>query len=136
MELGRMSQIEFETYEKLLNNMMEEIKGMPKKAPDLLIYLRGSFETVMKRIQGRGRAFELSDELRDYYYFIWKDYDNWVMNSYKASPFIIVDMDEFDIVNNHQHSNHMVDEVIKVMGLIRSVDRVQNGLITTIKPAK
>lgn len=40
-ELGRISPLEMEVYENLLNNMMEELDGCPKKAPDLMVYLKG-----------------------------------------------------------------------------------------------
>lgn len=40
-DLGRISSLEFEMYEKLLKNMMEELTGLPKKAPDLMVYLKG-----------------------------------------------------------------------------------------------
>lgn len=50
-ENGNMSKAEMATYLDLLSNMMEELDGMPKKAPDLLIYLRGSLDTVLTRIK-------------------------------------------------------------------------------------
>ena len=56
-ELGRISDLEFQMYDRLLNNMLEELEGMPKKAPDLMIYLKGSFETVINRIAKRGRSY-------------------------------------------------------------------------------
>ena len=31
--------------------------------------------------------------LKEYYHFLWKDYDNWVNNHYKASEVLIIDMD-------------------------------------------
>ena len=36
MELGRISELEMNTYEGLLENMLEELKELPKKAPELL----------------------------------------------------------------------------------------------------
>ncbi|WP_196000501.1 deoxynucleoside kinase [Clostridium sp. 1001271B_151109_B4] len=99
MELGRISELEMEIYENLLNNMMEELQSLPKKAPDIMIYLKGSFETVMNRINLRGRDFEVDDSLKEYYHFLWKDYDNWVNNHYKASEVLIIDMNVMDVVN-------------------------------------
>ena len=93
--LGRISELEMNIYEDLLNNMMNELEELPKKAPDIMVYLKGSFETVMKRINFRGRDFEIDDSLKDYYYFLWKDYDNWVNNYYKASDVVVIDMDKF-----------------------------------------
>ncbi|MGX6961300.1 deoxynucleoside kinase [Vagococcus xieshaowenii] len=120
-ELGRISDIEFKLYEKLLENMMEELDELPKKAPDLMIYLKGSFETVLSRIAERGRDFEQDDELRDYYYALWKGYDQWVMEQYKASEVLIVNMDEMDVVNSKEDRAmfiQQVDEVLKKMDLI------------------
>ncbi|MEG0319398.1 MAG: deoxynucleoside kinase, partial [Niameybacter sp.] len=70
MELGRINKLEMQVYESLLHNMMEELEELPKKAPDLMVYLKGSFETVLERIMKRGRSFELDKELVDYYIFL------------------------------------------------------------------
>lgn len=99
-ELGRISDLEFELYEKLLYNMMEEIAGMPKKAPDLMIYLSGSFEKFLERIVGRGREYELDADLKDYYYALWVGYDDWIKQHYTASDVLIINIDEVDYVNN------------------------------------
>ena len=64
MELGRISDLEMNIYENLLGNMMEELEALPKKAPDIMIYLKGSFETVINRINLRGREFEIDDIAR------------------------------------------------------------------------
>ncbi|MDX9807062.1 MAG: deoxynucleoside kinase [Acholeplasma sp.] len=98
-DLGRISDLEFEMYEKLLKNMMEELTGLPKKAPDLMVYLKGSFETVLKRIQLRGRSYELDQSLVDYYKFLWENYDDWVLHHYKASKVVMIDMDKYDVRN-------------------------------------
>ena len=68
MELGRISELEMSIYEDLLNNMMEELESLPKKSPDIMIYLKGSFDTVMNRINLRGREFEIDDSLKHYYH--------------------------------------------------------------------
>ena len=59
MELGRITELEMDIYDGLLNNMMNELAELPKKAPDLMVYLKGSFETVLARINKRGRGYEL-----------------------------------------------------------------------------
>lgn len=100
MELGRISELELQTYKNLLENMMEELSELPKKAPDLMVYLRGSFDTVLARINKRGRGFELDPSLYDYYKFLWEGYDEWVFNHYKASDVLVIDMDTMDVVGN------------------------------------
>lgn len=99
-ELGKISDVEFSIYEKLLNNMMEELQELPKKSPDLMVYLRASFETTMYRIGLRGRDFEQDLALVEYYRTLWAGYDDWVFNHYKASEVLVIDMDKTDVVNN------------------------------------
>ena len=111
MELGRISELEMNIYENLLNNMMEELESLPKKAPDIMIYLKGSFETVINRINLRGRDFEVDDSLKEYYQFLWRDYDNWVNNHYKASQVLIVDMDNMDVVNSEEDKDKLIKMV-------------------------
>ncbi|MCR4944505.1 MAG: deoxynucleoside kinase, partial [Clostridium sp.] len=109
MELGRISELEMSIYEELLNNMMQELDSLPKKAPDLMVYLKGSFDTVMKRIKLRGRDFELDDSLIDYYKFLWEGYDEWVQNKYNASQVLIIDMDVFDVVNSEDDREKLIE---------------------------
>ena len=119
MELGRISELEMRIYENLLGNMMEELKGLPKKSPDLMIYLKGSFETVIKRINSRGREYELDKELEEYYKFIWEGYDDWVKNHYNASQVLVIDMDLMDIVNNETDKKQMIEAVKEKLKEIR-----------------
>lgn len=120
MELGRISELEMSIYEDLLDNMMQELEELPKKAPDIMVYLKGSFETVLNRIKLRGREFEIDESLKDYYEFLWKDYDDWVQNHYKASDVLIIDMDRLDVVNNEADKEELIklvkEKVEKVRG--------------------
>lgn len=97
--LGRISELEFRIYEDLVANMMEELQELPQKAPDLMVYLKGSFDTVINRIMARGRSFEINPELKEYYFEVWKGYDDWVIRQYHASEVLVIDMDTTDVVN-------------------------------------
>lgn len=119
MELGRISELEMSIYENLLNNMMEELESLPKKAPDIMIYLKGSFETVINRINLRGREFEIDDSLREYYHFLWEGYDNWVNNNYDASEVLIIDMNIMDVVNNEEDKNKLIEMVEEKLKEVR-----------------
>ncbi|AQM60014.2 deoxyguanosine kinase [Clostridium baratii] len=121
MELGRISDLEMSIYENLLNNMMEELEELPKKSPDVMVYLKGSFETVLNRIKLRGRDFEVDDDLKDYYEFLWKDYDDWVQNHYKASEVLIIDMDKMDVVNNKEDEKELVRLVKEKLEEVRGI---------------
>lgn len=110
-DLGRISELEFQMYEGLLENMLEELNELPKKAPDLMIYLTGSFETILDRIIKRGRGYELDESLVSYYKTLWEGYDDWVESHYKASEVLTINMDEYDYVNN-------ADDAEKVLEMI------------------
>lgn len=118
-QIGNISELEFGLYEKLLNNMLEEINTLPKKAPDLMIYLKISFNKTLERIGKRGREFEQDKNLYDYYYTLWKDYDNWVMNHYDQSNVLIIDMDEIDVENNDDHKALVVDAVLNAYNALK-----------------
>ena len=110
-DLGRISELEFQMYEGLLENMLEELNELPKKAPDLMIYLTGSFETILDRIIKRGRGYELDESLVSYYKTLWEGYDDWVESHYKASEVLTINIDEYDYVNN-------ADDAEKVLEMI------------------
>ncbi|QCJ40454.1 deoxynucleoside kinase [Bacillus sp. S3] len=109
--LGRISQLEFKIYEDLVDNMLEELNELPKKAPDLMVYLKGSFDTVIDRIMARGRSFEINPELKEYYFEVWKGYDEWVMDQYNASEVLVIDMDTTDVVKSKEDSLRVCRDV-------------------------
>ena len=118
-DLGRISDLEFSLYEDLLNNMLEELEELPKKSPDLMIYLSGSFETILERIKKRGREYELDEALVSYYYTLWEGYDNWVKQHYKASEVLIINIDEIDYVNNEEHKQKVLSMIEQKLEEIR-----------------
>ncbi|MEK8130121.1 deoxynucleoside kinase [Paenibacillus filicis] len=111
VQLGRINDQEFTEYEALADRMMEELAGMPRQSPDLMVYLKASFETVIHRIGLRGRSFEQDQSLVDYYRLLWKGYDEWVMKHYNTSEMLIVDMDRTDVVNRPDDASRLVREI-------------------------
>lgn len=107
-KLNRMSDLEFNIYEKLLNNMLGEIDSIPKKAPDLMVYLDGSFETVIDRIKKRGRSFELDPSLIDYYKLLHSGYKEWLLNHYNASQILVINTDNLNIVDNIEDQKYVL----------------------------
>ena len=118
-DLGRISDLEFSLYEDLLNNMLEELEELPKKSPDLMSYLSGSFETILDRIKKRGREYELDEALVSYYYTLWEGYDNWIKQHYKASEVLIINIDEIDYVNNEEHKQKVLSMIEQKLEEIR-----------------
>jgi len=114
-KIGNIRDEEFMIYEKLLYNMMEELDELPNKAPDLMIYLHANFETVIKRINQRGRNFEQNEDLYNYYYELWSGYNDWILNHYDKSEVLMVDMDKYDVVKNETDRQEVLSLIEKVL---------------------
>lgn len=110
-DLGRISDLEFKIYEELLDNMMQELDELPKKAPDLMVYLHGSFEEIIRRIGTRGRDFEQDESLMEYYRILWEGYDEWVNKHYDASQVLKIDIDRYDVINRKEDAEEVVQMV-------------------------
>ncbi len=112
---GNVTKTELDIYKELLNNMMEELEGMPKKRPDLLIYIDVTFEKMLERIEKRGRSFEqiaANPDLYEYYQLVHGEYPEWYEN-YHFSPKMSIAGDELDFVNSEddlQRVLHLIDE--------------------------
>lgn len=120
---GNVTKMELDIYKDLLGNMLEELEGMPKKSPDLLVYIDVSFETMLERIQLRGRSYEQIDpnpELLQYYKQVHSAYPSWFQD-YKASPKMRIDGDSLDFVNNSQDLQTVLDTIdqeLRRLGLL------------------
>lgn len=112
-DIGRATKEEVDTYYELLDTMMESLKGMPKKAPDLLVHIKVSYDTMLKRIQKRGRSYEqlaYDPTLEDYYKRLLDYYKNWYAK-YDKSPKMIIDGDKYDFVGNSADREHVLDQI-------------------------
>ncbi|OTO33116.1 deoxynucleoside kinase [Enterococcus sp. 2F9_DIV0599] len=118
-DLGRATDTEVKVYDELLANMLEELPyAAHKKHPDLLVHIRVSFETMLERIEKRGREYEqltFDPSLYDYYKELNKRYDQWY-EKYNESPKIQIDGDQFNFVEDPQAAQAvltMVEEALK-----------------------
>lgn len=111
---GNVSSIECETYKELLANMLEELDEIPKKTPDILIYIDISFDKMLERIKKRGREYEQIEnhpELYHYYQQLFHEYQSWI-KSYQHSPKLIIDGDHYDFVENINDKNDVLEIII------------------------
>lgn len=114
---GNITDTELQVYLALLDNMMNDLKRLPKKAPDLMVYSETDFETILYRIKKRGRDYEQIDnkpELKDYYYKMWSAYKNWY-KEYNASPKMKIDLEKYNLEDpaNVKIVLQMIDERLK-----------------------
>lgn len=114
---GNISDVDLNIYNDLLENMMQEIDSLPKKAPDLLIYLEADFDTILAHIKKRGRSFEQVDddpELLEYYKLLYSQYGQW-FEDYHYSPKIKISVDEYDIIENPENEEKVMKIIEKAL---------------------
>lgn len=90
---GTMSPTDYETYTSLFDAMVMT-PYFPH--PDLLIYLEGSFDEIIKRIQQRGRDMEKSTPI-SYWEEMYTRYTNWIDN-FNACPILRINISDYDLI--------------------------------------
>jgi deoxyadenosine/deoxycytidine kinase len=91
-------------YNRLYDLLYESV---PK--PDLVIYLQGSLDTLLKRIKKRGRAYEKSISSQ-YLQEISEAYSHYFYR-YDETPLLVVNTNEIDFVNKPEHFDQLVEQV-------------------------
>jgi deoxyadenosine/deoxycytidine kinase len=92
---GSMDDRDFENYQALFRCMTSYLL-----APNAIIYLRASVDTLVQRIAHRGRGCEKSID-RDYLQTLNEAYDDWAARSAPEMRFIVVDTDGLDRIEKH-----------------------------------
>lgn len=139
-EQGHMTEGEWDMYADLLDNMMEEIPLFNiKKSPDLMVYIKLSYETMIKRIKKRGREFEQLENdpsLEAYYKDLLRRYAGWE-KEYDASPMLVIDGDKYDFVTSLDDRKAVLKQIYEALievgtltedecsGLIEKLDGLQ-----------
>lgn len=113
-DMGNATKVEYDIYQKLLDNMLEELPyAAHKKSPDLMVMIDVSYDTMIKRIQKRGREYEQVENdpsLVEYYQRLLHYYDLW-KEEYDASPLLVIDGDKYDFVNNEEDRNKVLNMI-------------------------
>ncbi len=96
---------QLELYDKVF-----EILDSKVSTPDLVIYLRASLETLMKRIALRDRVFERNID-KGYISSLIRAYDDF-FNEY-GGKFITIDADTVDFVQKSEDLERVIEEIKK-----------------------
>lgn len=118
---GYVNKYEYAAYHKLLDNMLKELSMMPKKLPDLLIYIDIPFEQEIERINERAREFEKVEketELYEYFKLHSKMYDEWIEN-FDLTPVIKIDATKYDFVKNEDDRKEVIADIVAKMVQVR-----------------
>ncbi|MDY0174797.1 MAG: deoxynucleoside kinase [Bacteroidales bacterium] len=101
--MGLMSTRDFDNYIRLYELMISLIPP-----PDLIVYLRASVPTLVKRIQKRGREYENSIRL-DYLTGLNERYEAWITNY--EGPKLILEVDDLHVEENPEDLSKVIDKI-------------------------
>lgn len=111
---GNATPIEWNVYESLLDNMMEELPyAAHKKRPDLMVMIDVSYQTMINRIKKRGRKFEqveVDPSLEQYYKKLLRYYADW-RDNYDQSDLLVINGDKYDFIGNLDDRNVALDDI-------------------------
>ena len=101
---GNMSRRDYETYNALYHSFLDFLP-----APDLVIYLRASVDTLMNRIRLRGREYE-RDIDPGYLEKLNDIYESWI-TGFSICPVLTVPADNLDFVAQPGHMDLILNKV-------------------------
>ncbi|MEX3748316.1 MULTISPECIES: deoxynucleoside kinase [Lysinibacillus] len=103
---GTMSPTDYETYTNLFDAMVMT-PYFPH--PDLLVYLEGPIDSVIGRIQERGRAMEQQTP-NDYWCEMHERYESWI-NNFNSCPVLRLDINDYDLLKNPEAIESIVSRI-------------------------
>ncbi len=105
-ERGALSERDWRVYRELYETLLTFLPP-----PDLVLYLRASVPTLLRRIAMRGRPFERAIST-DYLARLNALYEEWV-RCFNLCPVLTIPADRLDFVRHPRHLALIVDKVIE-----------------------
>ncbi len=103
---GDMDERDYRSYRELY-----EVLTSFLPPPDLVVYLRASVSTLLRRIDMRGREYEKSMS-RSYLERLNELYESWI-DGFALCPILTIAADELDFVANDDHLALIADRVLE-----------------------
>ncbi len=103
-EMGYLTQRDFQNYYSIFKLMKYYVP-----APDLLIYLKSSVPSLVKKIQKRGRDYETSIS-QDYLKNLNEKYEKWIEN-YKEGKLLVIEVDNLDFVEKESDFQFILNKI-------------------------
>lgn len=103
-EMELMARRDFETYFSLFRQVEKLLQP-----PDLLIYLKASIPSLVKRIQTKGREYENAIRI-DYLESLNKKYNTWIQ-SYDLGKVLIIDTDTINFIDRPDDFSTIVNKI-------------------------
>lgn len=102
--MGNINERDYSTYRKVFDLITANLPH-----PSLLVYLKCPVDTLVERIQSRGRDIESSIS-RDYLALLETYYDDWTRD-FDLCPILTIRTDDLDFVHEPRHLDTVVKKI-------------------------
>ena len=109
-EKGNMSEVDFQTYTSLFDAM---VLTPYFHAPDVLVYLEGSFDQILRRIKVRGREMEKQTPI-EYWEEMYHRYEEWITN-FTHCPVVRVNINEYDLYEDPESLYPVIEKIALIL---------------------
>jgi deoxyadenosine/deoxycytidine kinase len=107
---GTMDPVDYDTY----TNLFEAMVMTPYfPHPNLLIYLDGSMEDIIQRIEDRGRPMEQQTSIT-YWEEMHSRYERWI-NTFDACPVLKININDYDLMKNPKEIEQVIESIGNAM---------------------
>jgi deoxyadenosine/deoxycytidine kinase len=107
---GTMDPVDYDTY----TNLFEAMVMTPYfPHPNLLIYLDGSMEDIIQRIEDRGRPMEQQTSIT-YWEEMHSRYERWI-NSFDACPVLKININDYDLMKSPEEIEQVIERIGNAM---------------------
>jgi len=100
---GKMSERDYRNYRDLFEEMVRYLRP-----PDLILYLRADPDTILRRIQARGRDMEQNID-PNYIRELHESYESWAEHIPRIAPLHIIDTDCVDLKADRAAQNELIE---------------------------
>ena len=104
-----MSERDYQTYSTLSANITPFLK-----LPSILIYLKASVNTLLRRIQQRHRDYEQNMD-KTYLELLNISYNQWIAKFSSLTEVIVVDIDNVDLMGNEKAYNNVLMRLVEIV---------------------
>ncbi|MBE0313635.1 MULTISPECIES: deoxynucleoside kinase [unclassified Niallia] len=109
-EKGTMSETDYETYTSLFDAMVMT-PYFPH--PDLLIYLEGSLDDILTRIDKRGRTMEKETPV-EYWQEMHTRYEKWI-DSFSSCPVLRLNINDYDATEGSSAIEPIIEKISVIL---------------------
>ncbi|WLR41900.1 deoxynucleoside kinase [Bacillus carboniphilus] len=107
-EKENMSSVDYQTYKNLFDAMVMT-PYFPH--PDLLIYLEGSLDDILERINSRGREMEQKTPI-SYWEEMYRRYGEWI-DQFNSCPVIRINIKDYDLYSDDESIEPLLQRIGK-----------------------